>query len=497
MRALDDFIKKVLIASGITLTSMVIIRALGLVSSIVIARLLTPSDFGAYSIIVNFAVLGSTIACLGIPVTITKYVSEWNKKDPSVARAIGTRMLSILLFSSLIVAIVCIILSDIIAVNLYGDEKLAIAIRISSLLIVTNVFATTIGSLMRGYLLISAYAKIGVIAVILTLPITLLSIFFWNLNGAIIALAISNGLIIIFSLWSMRETFKFWPKIRFSAIAERIRGNRIASFTAYSFLSGIVVIPSAWIARTMLAITWDLNSVAHFQIADSLSQIIMVIPTAVGLILMPMISEQHALEPTRINRTTSLLLNITIFLALPIGLIALPFLKPIIILLYGSQYEASYSPTIVMFAAAIFGTIGSVIFNIIVGVGRVRIAFLMNVFWMIIFILGTFLFIPSWGAEGLSTTYLLSFLSLLIIYLAYAKWRFKLRMVKTVVPLVIFISLFLIYLFLIPMTDLTISLLFSAGSCVFMIWIGFQWVLGEEERIIIWTVLRKIINRGD
>src|SRR5512136_2455714 len=102
---LDGFLRKILVGGGATLLSLVVVKVMAIVNSVIAARLLQPADFGALSVIVNLQNLVVIIACFGIPLAVTKNVAQWRAKDQSYASAVASALLVMLLVSAAVTAI--------------------------------------------------------------------------------------------------------------------------------------------------------------------------------------------------------------------------------------------------------------------------------------------------------------------------------------------------------------------------------------------------------
>lgn len=97
----------------------------GVLSSIVLARLLGKVDWGAYSVVVSFSSVLSTFAAFGLDFAPSRFIPEYGKKWTLLRRIIKLRLIPILLFS-----VPLFFLSDNLAWILLQDVKDGIYFKI-------------------------------------------------------------------------------------------------------------------------------------------------------------------------------------------------------------------------------------------------------------------------------------------------------------------------------------------------------------------------------
>jgi len=495
MIPLNGFVRRVAMASGITLLSLVTVKVMTLINSIVLARLLQPTDFGMYSVVVNLQNVVWTIAAFGIPVALAKSISEFRNTDRVLSERIGSALLILLLVSSTVSAIGLLLLADIVANNLYHDEGLVWVIRLSAIPVILGTLNLGLSSVLQGCQSIRRLAEINAVAAAVTPPIAFLSVSEYGLVGAIVALTLSNAASSILLYVQVRRTISLSFSKGRSLLADRPRFRSLMHFTIPAFISNLLVIPAYWIAKSVLALDSGFGSVGEFQIAESLSQIIMVLPVAMSIPLLPMISEQSALNPEAVGRTSEGLLRIVMFLALPLSIIIMPFLQPAIGILYGGDYSAAYIPVLLMFASSTFIAVASVLSNVFMGIGRMWDMLLMNLIWLIVFLSTLFVFVPKGNATGLASTYAVSYVALLLFLLAHYGNRFKSLiwgMVGATVAYFLFVVSFVTYL---ADGDFVSKLVGCTATTIAFALAGYALVLGNEERRLFKTALARLGSR--
>ena len=490
---MERFLTRIIAGSGVTLMSMMIIKAMTLLNSVIAARLLSPADFGALSIVVNLQNLIVMIACFGVPLAMTKHVSQYRTDRREMADAIGSTLLGILLLTSILTAVCYLLLAEVISVNLYDNAGLISVIRLSAAFVFISTLNLGLSSLVQGCQRISTLAKVNAAIAVFAQPIAFMFISAFGLDGAVVALVVTNALSATLMFSVARKCLSIsLARARRMLFKESRQVRALLEFSVPAFFAGIIVIVASWVGRTVLALEWNFGTVGQFQIADSLSQILLIISAAMTIPLLPLISEQSQRNPERIGEDSRGLLSITMFLALPLSLMILPFLAFGIDLLYGPEYSGAVVATVLMFAAATFRLIGAVVSNVILGTGRVLDAHKLNLIWLVAFLALLFVLVESQGAEGLAGTYSIAFLLYLWILLAYFRSRYDVPVLTIGQVSTLYFPFVLFYADRLVGEGFLLQLAFVSGAAILFITIGLKFVMTKDER----THLKSIIAKG-
>lgn len=479
---MSSFLRKVMVGSGIMFTSMLIMKVMVFVNYIIAARLLTPDDYGAWSIVLNLQNFFVIVACFGIPVVMTKKVSEWVSDNSSMARSLGSALLTIVVVSSAVVALGYVILARTIAVDLYHDERLVSVFRLSALFVFVSALNMAMSALLQGCQRITAIAKINAVVAVLWQPLSFGTIAAFGLEGALLAQIVANALSAVLFFMVSRRALQVSFSSAHSVFRDREQLRSLISLTIPSFLSTVMIAPAYWIGRTVLVLDWGFSSVGQFQIAESLSQILLVIPAAMSIPLLPMISEQHARDAGSVGKMSGSLLRLAVFLLIPLSMGVMPVLEFVIVNLYGASYADAHSPAILMFAASALIAAGTVVSNVIFGVGRMWDALFLNLLWLVAFLSLVLYLVPLYGSDGLGTTYAISYAMYLILLLLYFRRKFGVDVAR----MGLYASAFILYVFVYKVFLLDASSYLrdsiTLGSVATFIVVGYLFVLGQEER---------------
>jgi O-antigen/teichoic acid export membrane protein len=302
-------------------------------------------------------------------------------------------------------------------------------------------------------------------------------------------MSIASALSITLLLFSIRGIIHLSASGAKGIFRQRHAMKPLLSFTIPAFLASLMVVPAYWIGRTELALNWDLASVGHFQIAESLSQLVLLVPSAITVPLLPLISEQQ--DTGSVGRSSGSLLRLAVFLGPPFSLLVLPFLREIISILYGAAYEPANDAAILMFASSTFIALGSVISSTIVGMGRMWSALGLNAVWLGCFLASVLTLVPQSGTEGLAGSYTIAYSIYLFALIWYFHSKFKVNTLRLVPVIATYVPVMLLFLLMGAedfLTRLALGVGFAAAFCV----IGYFFVLENEERGYIGRALSRI-----
>jgi len=492
---LDGFLKRVIFGSGVTFLSLLVIKGMTLINSIIAARLLQPADYGALSIIVNLEGLVVIVAVFGVPVAMIKHISEISQRDSNLAKSIGSALIIVIAITSAITSLIYLALSETIARDIYNNESIITAIRLSALLVLIASMNIGLASFVQGCQRIKSLARVNAAVAILAQPVTTICIWGFGLNGAILALIISNLISITMLAFVVRRVAGLSFSASKSILANKGHMKNIFAFSIPLLFSGLILILAHWIGRTVLATEWGFDSVGDFQIADNLAQMLLILSAAMSVPLLPMISEQDASMPHKVGENVKRLLCITAVAVIPLCILALPFLDSVIRLLYGVEYSTAYAAAVVMFGAASYRVICSIVSNVILGTGRVWHAFFLNLIWFFVFLTVLFMFVGDLGSKGLASAYLASF-GIYVFILSIYFWRsFRVSVIRVLLLCLAFGSILVIY------DEYFMSLDFSGrliGGAVFssaMALAGYSLVLDQFERSQIKKMARGVMRK--
>lgn len=331
--------------------------AFGFVASIVVARYLGPEKYGIYSFVIWFLGTVGLLVNLGIPTTITKYVSEYLGRDdfPSVS-SIFSRLLRFEIAAGVIVSALLFFLAPVIA-GWYGNPDLSLYLRVSALVIFPLGLMWLYNGLFCGLQRFDLIALVNLIAAPLTLIIFLAVIYLRGKIEWLVAVSAVTNVILVASYVYFKRTK--YPSIHKAALTNDL-GGKLFRFSAGVFV--IVVLEAVVWERFgvfFLSILSTPEEIAFYNVAFIFaSRTIILLPGALTGILLPAMSEVYGggnkEELAKVHVTATRYLAI---LSFPLCLGGIAIAGQLFPVFYGT----SFAPASLVFDILIIGgTIGSV-----------------------------------------------------------------------------------------------------------------------------------------
>jgi O-antigen/teichoic acid export membrane protein len=375
-------------------------RSLGLVSTVVVGRLLNAHGFGELGIIQSTVGLFGTVGGFGLGMSSTKYVAEFRRSDPARAGRIIALASATAWVSSAIMALVLLFTAPWLAKHTLAAPQLAGLLRIGSLLLLfSGINGAQTGSL-SGFEAFKTISKINLFSGLLSFPVIIAGAWLAGVEGALWAIVASTAANCILNWYALRA------EARTNAIALVYEGcNRewpiFINFNLPGVLSSVMLSFSAWACGAILVNQMDgYNGMGVFNAVKRIQQI----PEAlVGMAMspfLPVLSEAFGRKDmATYGKTVMVAFSVAVLLMIPFSLLQLgaPWLT---LLPYGNTYKGG-EPVVqwVMVGSIAYGLILP-LGTVIISLGRMWMAF-----WLIVgntlLLLGSgWVLVPRFGAKG-------------------------------------------------------------------------------------------------
>lgn len=403
------------IASGAfwSLAGAVIGQGLTVFASIVLARFLGTEQYGAYGIIQSTI---STFAVFAAPVfgiAATKYVAELRNTDPERAgNVIATTMTAGLIATALMSAILWII-APYLASTTLNEPALGGMLRIATVTLFFTGLIGIQGGILSGFEAFRTLARINLFRGIVSFPVMVILAYLWGLPGSVLALAIIAAVTVYLHQHAIQAEIKDYAlPVRYLNPTGEWRMLRIFSLPA--LLSATVAVAATWATNAMLVN--QPNGYADMGIFNAANQwrlAVLFVPVALSRPLLPMLSESLGRNLDEYRQVFRLNLILTALISLVVATVV-ALLSPWIMSAYGSDF-AQYWPVLVLLTfGAVFSALAGVIGNSIWSMGKMWLSLFINMIWATA-LLGSFSVLTQFGALGLSTAYMFSYVLQLII----------------------------------------------------------------------------------
>jgi O-antigen/teichoic acid export membrane protein len=386
----------------------IVLRVLGLASSILIARIVGKVSFGELGILQGTVGMFTMFAGFGMSTTATKYVAELRSKDPERAGRIVAFSRLMVLCSGLIVGSIFLLLAPWLATRILAAPQLTYCLRVSSLVLFLGIMAGLESAALAG---LEAFRKIAYLnwAIgLLTLPVTLVGVLWGGVAGVVWAWVILQALSWALYWWIFRIEGTRWGvhAIFRGCVAEK---HVLWSFGLPSLLISLVSGPIGWLCSAILVN--QANGYAEmgaYNAANQWRAILLFLPGNIGIILLPILAnlrgtgEQRSFEKVlwynvALNAAVTFLFAVLIIVG-----------APVIMAAYGKGFETGVLPLILLAASSIFIVATDILGRAIASLGRMWWGLALNTIWAMVMLLLAWAF-KSNGATGLSLANLVAY----------------------------------------------------------------------------------------
>ncbi len=208
-----------------------IVKVLGLINRMLIARLLTPEGIGVYMMVMPTFILIIALAQLGFPISISKLVSENNIKQEISNKTIVLKALKISVINSSILIIVLLLSAQYLSHSLLNDPRTYYPLLMLLIFIPLVSFTSILKGYLHGYKIIAtpSYSQLIEQIVRITTSVALVIILLpygveIAVSGAIIAISLGEASALIYMIYKIKNK-RSWNLI-LSKRKEDIASNR-------------------------------------------------------------------------------------------------------------------------------------------------------------------------------------------------------------------------------------------------------------------------------
>jgi len=387
-----------------------IAQALGMIASMVTARLLGKNGYGELGMINSTVGTFGMLAGLGLGITSTKFVAEWKNSDPNrTGRFIRTATI-IALISGGSAALLAFIFAPQISAHILNAPRLSPLLRLGCLLLFFQTLTGTQMGTLSGFEAFKEITRINFIQGMLNFPFMLAGAWFFGLTGAVAATVIV-GIFGWWLTWRMMSIECAKNAITPNFCIERTELFKLFNFSFPAFLSSLLVGPVLWLANTIVA--KQPAGYGELGIINAASQwriILMTLPAIFCGATLPILSEQQAKQDNQesYKQTLDLTQKVSGIVVIPLYVFII-FLGDFIMRLYGKDFSAGYPVLVGVVFGISFSAVLSIAGTAFASLGKMWLGLFLNFIWGSIFIIGLIQLAPLWGARGYAVSFALSY----------------------------------------------------------------------------------------
>jgi len=394
----------------ITLITRILQLFLGIASSVIIARVLGPKGKGVYSLVILLPTLLITFTNIGISSASIFYIGQ---KKYDLKEVLGNNIIF-----ALIISIFAILIGLIIV--FFFENKLFPNIKtgyllLSLCLIPFQFFFTFLINILLGLQKIKKYNFISLIrtVVFLFLATILLIIFYFGINGAIIAQVLS---FFIAGIILFRQTNNISGGISFCLNKQYFKDS--FSYGIKVYLGSMLTFLHLRIDIFLINYFLNPTAVGFYSIAVGISEKLWLISQSAGIILFPKVSSES--DKKKLKKFTPLVCRNILFITFISTILFFFVAQWLILFLYSKSFFYSILPFRILLVGTMAVSGSRILANDLSGRGKPIINAYLNAASVTLNIILNIIWIPMWGIKGAawatSVSYTFVFLSRTIVY---------------------------------------------------------------------------------
>lgn len=402
------------IAKGAVLTFMGtgIGMVLVFISRLMVARYVTQSDYGIYSLALVVMNIFTLISVLGLDVGSARQIALYRGKgDGSKVRGVVFSSLLIAVTLSSFLSVVLFFISDLISMRLFNNPELATILRIFSITIPLFNLISILAAIFRGFERAEPSAYFQNILKNLLFTLFLAGVIFLNLqfSGVVWAYVVSMMVTFIaFAVYAIKRSPVALQEEKKVPVSSMTKELLLFSLPLFGMtISGTLM---TFVDTLMLGFFTTSADVGLYNAASPLAQILTMGLYATSFLCIPLMTQLHSKHQNdEIKRSYAVLSKWTFAATLPVFLIFFLFPGATINIVFGSGYVAAATALQILsagyFVFALFGLNTATL----IAMGETHFSMWSIIISMIVNIVLNMVLIPVLGIVGAAIATSVSF----------------------------------------------------------------------------------------
>lgn len=407
MSRLSQYIRN----SGVMVAQSVVQRMAGVVSTMVLARMLGVADLGAFSAVINTGSSAYGLVRLGIDAAINVYVAGEHCDDS--ARKNKGQMLGagfVLLFvAALAGTATCILFSDLLAIAVYGKKELGSLLLFAGALVFVQCISQYCFATLAGLNRFGGYARIATFsALISVLAVTIGCVVAASLGAIVATLCVQMLSLALLGRITTRTLLEERITVEWTALA--MWAIRLLKLGFPCYVAGLLAIPTTYYLQGMVSRHAGIDALGYLRVIASISSLVAFLPASISLVMISKLTQSRSngerLFASDTLRNLKLIWLFVLCASVSMASV-LPWLLP---LLYGADYSSALSAGQIAVFSTGFAAVLSVLTNACFASKQITVLFRYSVLQVSAFSICGIALIPVFGLLGYVVAELCSYL---------------------------------------------------------------------------------------
>jgi O-antigen/teichoic acid export membrane protein len=390
---------QILKSSALIGGSSVLVIAIGIVRTKVMAVLLGPAGFGLMGLYGSIVDLALSIAGLGVSSSGVRQIAEavGSGETSRIARTVAVvRRISILL--GLLGAALLVVFSRQVSSLTFGSDQYSAAVALLSVALFFRLVSAGQSALIQGMRRIADLAMMGVQGALLGTIISIVLVYYFREEGVAPSIVGAAAMGLVISWWYSRRVGTERPTMTGLEVKHEVTSLLKLGFAFMA--SGFLMMGAAYAVRSMVLRLDGLEAAGFYQAAWTLGGLY------VGMVLQAMGADFYprltgvARNDNQSNRLVNEQTQISLLLAGPGVIATLTFAPLVIFLFYSAKFDAATEVLRWICLGMTLRVITWPIGFIIIARGEQRIFFLTELAWALVNIGLSWVCVKSFGVNG-------------------------------------------------------------------------------------------------
>jgi O-antigen/teichoic acid export membrane protein len=396
-----------------------------------IARSFGPEDFGLFSLVSAIFGIVTTLALLGLPRGVERFLPFYlGKDDKAKAKGVVFSAFKIMLPLGVLAFIIIYFFADVISVYAFNEPALTPLLQLFAFSIPLSMILSILIGSFKGFQNMRNKALIEDITRPLSTILVLLFIFFFiysGINGTAYAYFFGYLIAALLGTYLLRSNLKSLGK----DIKHVPRGRELLIFSWPLIMANYLGMVIKWTDTMMLGIFTSSDIVGLYNVALLTSNLLFSIMMPLIYIFLPVITEIYAKgKKEELSEVYSSVLKWGFAATLPFFLLILFFSDNVLSVLYGQEYVAAALPLIILSIGQMFLLFSRPSSNMLIMMGKTKLSLLVTSIGTVLNIILNVALIPIWGMYGAAVATASTFLLIALLNVFFSQRHLDIRVFR-------------------------------------------------------------------
>lgn len=418
----NENFKEILTGSLYSFGSKILVKVLGIITSIIAARYYGADIIGLMALLLSIMTISSLFADFGLSTALLRLIPEYTEKySKKLGIELYKKVLKLSIFIALVTSSILYLLSTAIANNIFEIPELEYFIKLATIALLFTPLSAINSSMLRILKKIKLFASLGFISkLISTLMLIILTYYFYNKYNLIYVAILPTVFVSICLILYIRTLTRSSKNNDLQIEKLPSYKNILAISSPMLIISGMNVIMGQTDV-VMLGILRNTNEVGIYSIVMALVSLTSFVLVSVNSMMAPNISELfHSGQKSELKNIVQRTSKLMFWATLPI-IVFLILFGEYLLAIFGNEFKIGFIAlcilTLGQFINAMTGSVG----NVLNMLGYQKLLQNIVISSAVINIVLNYLLIPRYGIEGAAIASFISMTYLNIVSVLYVR----------------------------------------------------------------------------